>query len=52
MSIMIAKGYKLPITSNEMIDFKIQLSASRNNSEFVDAWDYGKIARGCGVLGV
>lgn len=42
--IMIAKGYKLPITSNEMIDFQdIALSLEKQFKEFVDAWDYGKI---------
>ncbi|MGA7369934.1 MAG: hypothetical protein WBX01_12455 [Nitrososphaeraceae archaeon] len=42
--IMIAKGYKLPITSNEMIDFQdIALGLEKQFKEFVDAWDYGKI---------
>ena len=42
--IMIAKGYKLPITSNEMIDFQdIALDLENQFKEFVDAWDYGKI---------
>jgi hypothetical protein len=42
--IMIAKGYKLPITSNEMINFQdIALGLEKQFKEFVDAWDYGKI---------
>lgn len=42
--IMIAKGYKLPITSNEMIDFQdTALGLEKQFKEFVDAWDYGKI---------
>lgn len=42
--IMIAKGYKRPTTSNEMIDFQdIALILERQFKEFVDAWDYGKI---------
>lgn len=42
--IMIAKGYKLPITSNEMIDFQdIAVGLEKQFKEFVDAWDYGKI---------
>ena len=42
--IMIAKGYKLPITSNEMIDFQdIAIGLEKQFKEFVDAWDYGKI---------
>lgn len=42
--IMIAKGYKLPITSNEMMDFQdIALGLEKQFKEFVDAWDYGKI---------
>lgn len=45
--IMIAKGYKLPITSNEMIDFQdIALDLEKKFREFVDAWDYGKITTG------
>ena len=42
--IMIAKGYKLPITSNEMIDFQdIALGLEKQFKEFVDAWDYEEI---------
>ena len=42
--IMIAKGYKLPTTSNEMIDFQdIALIHEKQFKEFVDAWDYAKI---------
>jgi hypothetical protein len=42
--IMIAKGYKLPTTSNEMIDFQdVALELEKQFKEFVDAWDYGKI---------
>ena len=42
--IMIAKGYKLPITSNEMINFQdIAAGLEKQFKEFVDAWDYGKI---------
>ena len=42
--IMIAKGYKLPITSNEMINFQdIASGLEKEFKEFVDAWDYGKI---------
>jgi len=42
--IMIAKGYKRPTTSNEMIDFQdIALILEKQFKEFVDAWDYGKI---------
>ena len=42
--IMIAKGYKLPTTSNEMIDFQnTAVILEKQFKEFVDAWDYGKI---------
>jgi hypothetical protein len=42
--IMIAKGYKLPTTSNEMIEFQdTALALEKQFKEFVDAWDYGKI---------
>jgi hypothetical protein len=43
--IMIAKGLKLPITSNEMIDFQdIAFGLEKQFKDFIDAWDYGKIA--------
>jgi hypothetical protein len=42
--IMIAKGYKLPTTSSEMLDFQdTALDLERQFKDFVDAWDYGKI---------
>jgi hypothetical protein len=42
--IMIAKGYKLPTTSNEMLDFQdTAMVLEKQFKEFVDAWDYGKI---------
>lgn len=44
--IMIAKGYKLPVTSNEMMDFQnIAIELQKQFKEFVDAWDYGKITK-------
>lgn len=44
--IMIARGYKLPVTSNEMIDFQnIAVELEKEFKEFVDAWDYGKITK-------
>lgn len=44
--IMIAKGYKLPVTSNEMMDFQnIAIDLEKQFKEFVDAWDYGKISK-------
>jgi hypothetical protein len=44
--IMIAKGYKLPVTSDEMIDFQYTaIELEKEFRQFVDAWDFGMITK-------